>query len=443
MAQKYYNVKETAGKLGISEAEVKQMLDRRELYGYRDGADWKFKVEDIERKAKERQAEAPPPVEEDEGDVLLSEVELGQSDPGLSGTVIGVGKGKASAESDIQIGASDIQIGASDIQIGASDIQLADSDVGLAASDVRLAESDIKLVDSDVQLAAPKKAAPAKKDPVQAKVSQFEELDMTLDQDLSLEDSHVPISPATAKGGKKGTGDSAVDLSGKALDDDDLVLGGSGTGSDITIGGDSGISLVDPADSGLSLEEPLNLSSAGDESLELGEDDLLSYSAENSAAGLKSEDDFQLTPLEDAGDADDSESGSQVIALDVEGEGDDAATMIAGGGVAAMLDEDLSGESPLGLAPVPVGAGGRGLGLEAQPEGLALSTQVLQPAALLPEAPYTIWNVLGLLMCVLLLLLVGMMMYDVLRNVWSWDSQAHVQPINSSIINWLLNLFEK
>ncbi len=53
------------------------------------------------------------------------------------------------------------------------------------------------------------------------------------------------------------------------------MLGGSGTGSDITIGGDSGISLVDPADSGLSLEAPLNLAGAGEESLELGEDDLL------------------------------------------------------------------------------------------------------------------------------------------------------------------------
>ena len=46
-----------------------------------------------------------------------------------------------------------------------------------------------------------------------------------------------------------------VDLAseGEVLDDDDLVLGGSdsGSGSDITIAGDSGISLVDPNDSGL------------------------------------------------------------------------------------------------------------------------------------------------------------------------------------------------
>ena len=53
------------------------------------------------------------------------------------------------------------------------------------------------------------------------------------------------------------------------------MLGGSGIGSDVTIGGDSGISLVDPADSGMSLEQPLDLGGASAESLELGEDDML------------------------------------------------------------------------------------------------------------------------------------------------------------------------
>ena len=65
------------------------MLEHRELHGYRDGADWKFKVEDIDRLAKDAPP-AKPAVEDDGGDVLLSEVELGQSDPGLSGTVIGL-----------------------------------------------------------------------------------------------------------------------------------------------------------------------------------------------------------------------------------------------------------------------------------------------------------------------------------------------------------------
>ena len=123
-------------------------------------------------------------------------------------------------------------------------------------------------------------------------------------------------------------GGSAIDLSGKGLEDDDLVLGGSDKGSDVTIGGDSGISLVDPADSGLSLEQPLDLGGAGEESLELGEDDMLApgEAGGSSPAQVKTDDDFLLTPLEETSDTEESESGSQVIALDTEG--DEAATML-------------------------------------------------------------------------------------------------------------------
>ena len=290
MPPKYLNVKEAAQVVGVSEEEIKQMLERRELHGYRDGADWKFKVEDIERIAKEHAAGTSAPGGE-EGDVLFSEVEVGRADTGASGTVIGMeSAGKAAAESDIQ---------------------LADSNVTPAA-------------------AQPKPAAAGKdKAAGDSKASKFDELDLTLDQDLTLEDSNVASAAVP-----HASGDSAVDLSGKKLDDDDLVLGGSGAGSDITIGGDSGISLVDPADSGLSLEEPLNLGAGGEESLELGEDDMLSFSASTqSSPSVKTDDDFQLTPMPDT-EADESESGSQVIALDTEGEGDEGVTMIAGGGAA-------------------------------------------------------------------------------------------------------------
>ena len=58
MAQKYYNAAEAAKILGVSPAEINQMVLRRELYGYKDGADWKFKPEDIERVAAERGAAA-------------------------------------------------------------------------------------------------------------------------------------------------------------------------------------------------------------------------------------------------------------------------------------------------------------------------------------------------------------------------------------------------
>jgi hypothetical protein len=398
MAQKYYNVKGAAEAIGITEAEVKQLLERRELHGYRDGADWKFKSEDIERLAAEHKAKpaAAAAAEEGESDVLLSEVELGQSGPGLSGTVIGADKAKSPKEKE---------------------------------SDIKLAESDIRLGEEKPAPAGPRK------DDVASKVSQFEELDLTLDQDLTLEDSSVASTPPA----KPVKGDSAVDLSGKKLEDDDLVLGSGATGSDISIGGDSGISLVDPADSGLSLDAPLNLASPAEESLELGEDDLLSFSSDTGSA-LKSEDDFQLTPMEEVADGEESESGSQVIALDTEGEGDDAATMIASASsMSSMLDEDL------GTMPLAAGTGAAMLApgeaaLGSPGAALALDAGLAQSAIALPEAPYSIWNIIGLVLCSLLLILVGMMMYDLLRNMWSWQS---VHPVNSYLMDTVLSWFEK
>ncbi len=424
MAQKYYNAAEAAKILGVSPADVNEMVLRRELYGYRDGADWKFKPEDIERVAAERGAGGN---EEDSDNVLASEIELGQSDPGLSGTVIGADKSKTPAESDIH---------------------LVESDVKLAQGDTNV--SDLKLQGSDIDLAGSKPPA-AKGSGFGSKVSQFEDLDMTLDHDHTLEDSNVALSAGKPGAGKPAapgkpaaTGDSVVDLSGKKLDDDDLVLGGSGTGSDVSIGGDSGISLVDPADSGLSLEAPLNLSS-GEESLELGEDDLLGMASDVAAGPTpgKGDDDFQLTPMDDLSDGDDSESGSQVIALDTESEGDEAATMVASSAtpVAAMLDEDLGAEPA--LAAMPMAAASTDLGL-ASPDDLALGG-FGSAAAALPEAPYTIWNIVSLVFVSLLLILVGMMMYELLLNMWGFQSGKPIRPgpVDSWFMDTILGWFEK
>ena len=163
MAQKYFNTAEAAKLLGVSPADINEMIVRRELYGYRDGSDWKFKTEDVERVAAERGGG-----QDEGGDVLASEIELGQSDPGLSGTVIGSDKHQSAAESDIK---------------------LAESDVNLVPSSS--GGSDLNLMESGIDLASPKSAAEAKKPDVGSKVSQFEDLDMTLDHDLTLEDSNV------------------------------------------------------------------------------------------------------------------------------------------------------------------------------------------------------------------------------------------------------------
>jgi excisionase family DNA binding protein len=415
MTQKYYTVEETAKLLGVTPAEVNRLREQRELFGVNTGVSWKFKVEDVEKLARDRQSGDSA---DDQGsgdeDVLLSEAELGESDPSKSGTVIGSGRGLKPSESDIQ---------------------LAGSDVGLAGSSLDFVEGK------------PSAGGKAGKDKGDKPKSGGSALDLTLDEDLSLEDSQAAPADKPSSGGaaKSPSGGSAVDLAAK----DDDVLGGSGSGSDITIGGDSGISLVDPADSGLSLEDPLDLVAGGDESLELGEDDMLSM-GEGAEAGSpapgKTDDDFLLTPMEEEGGDADSESGSQVIALDTGAPADDsAATMIGSasspGGMAAMLDEEASPDGGMGFTPaqplslaVPGGAAPLGA-----PPAMMVDQASLAAGMALPEAPYSIWNILGLSACVIGLVMGGMMAFDLVRNMWSWDGPMN---INSSLMDTVLGWFE-
>lgn len=392
MAQKYYNSAETAKILGKTVDEVKKMLERRELHGYRDGADWKFKVEDIDRMAKS--AAPAKPADDEGGDVLLSEATLGQSDPGLSGTVIGMS--------------------------GASPI---------------VTDSDIRLAESDIQLGEPSKTpVPRKKGDSDVKGTKFEELDLGLADDLTLVDSTVAIDerPAAA------VSSSTVDLAGKESDDE-LVLGGSSApGSDVTIGGDSGISLVDPSDSGLSLETPINLGAVSDGSIKLAESDLLvagsDVAAGSSVSAIKADDEFLLTPLEEATDTEGSESGSQVIALEAEGPEPSAIGAGSGVSMASMLDEDLSAPPSLELGAAGPLAGAPVLG--GQPVALAEGAALIQPAASAAET-YTGLQIAGLAACTFVLLFVGMLMYDVLRNMWSWQG---AYSVNSALGDSLLNM---
>jgi excisionase family DNA binding protein len=380
MAQKYYNTAETAKILGKSVDDIRQMLEHRELHGYRDGADWKFKVEDIDRLAK---LSPPAKPADGAGDVLLSEVELGQSDTGLSGTVIGLNGGARSS---------------------------ADSDIALSA-----------LSDSS-------KAPAAKKPQSDLKAGKFEKLG--LDDDLTLSDSSIVVDDK-----KIGGGSSVIDLGGGASDDD-LVLGGSDASSDVTVGGDSGISLVDPADSGLSLETPVSLGPAAEESLELREDDMLAPEGKaGTDATLKTDDDFLLTPLEEASDAEDSASGSQVIALDAAG--DEAGATLGGGvSMAAMLDDDLGNQPVLDLGTGAPLAGAAVLGAPsgALADGVALG----QPVAFMAETPYTTGQIVFLSVCFVFLMLCGMMLYDLLRSMWSWEQPTW---LNSKLMDMILGWF--
>jgi len=123
MAKKYVTQEEAARILGVTVEQLAEMRMRQQIYGLKDGPNWKFKPEDVERvlrdrneKADEadqlaleeqRRKEQEQDADADSGEdvVLLSEFELGESGPSTSSTVIGKPvKGRDPGDSDIRLG---------------------------------------------------------------------------------------------------------------------------------------------------------------------------------------------------------------------------------------------------------------------------------------------------------------------------------------------------
>jgi hypothetical protein len=55
------------------------------------------------------------------------------------------------------------------------------------------------------------------------------------------------------------------------------------------------------------------------------------------------------------------------------------------------------------------------------PAGAAAQVYAAEP----PQTPYSIWNVLGLLLIIMFLSLSGIVMTDMLKNMWEWDEGGH------------------
>ncbi len=430
MAKKLIDQDEAAKMLGVSVEEINKMRDRKQLFPYRDGDVWKFKIEDIERAKQDMESGAADswtggmglaPAEPSGPDsVLLSEKELGLSPDSTSSTIIGKGGPHGPAtEGDIKLAGhkdpsqSDLTL-APDISGIGSDVKLV-----LSGSDVKQSEGkpDSKKGDSDKGVLDELKLEPTgsgKSGGSKAGGSGSGSFKLA-DEELLLADSSGTGSSKKGKTDSKKAG--ASDFS-RSLELDDDVLSAK-PDSDITRGAtDSGIHLIDPKDSGLSLEEPLVLSGgSAKELLELGEADVISLEETADMEGatqLKSDEDFLLTPVQETA-ADEGDSGSQVIALDSDEEMSSGAFTPATSGMVAMLEEDTGAEGPLGISPTGT--------LAAGPALIATSPQA-------PESPYTGWNVAGLVCCALLLLLTGMMMFDLTRNIWQWNG---VGKYNASI----------
>ncbi|HEX7376741.1 MAG TPA: helix-turn-helix domain-containing protein [Pirellulales bacterium] len=523
MARKLVPLDEAAKTLGISPDELNHMREGRQIYGYRDGASWKFKPEDVERLAQELAERGPTAASDsssmaldlDESDddgediVLLNEDDLGGLASGSSTVIGGPAHMQSPEDSDIKLGtASGIEmVGAGGSStVLAANIGKSDSNVSIRLADESGPVSDVLPVDSSNVLSSA--LAPSGSDSKKKGGSDVALLteatagagldsagELALGSDLGLGSELTlaaggssgkivdggPGSDLTlAVGGSSGkivdggpgsdltlatggssakiAGDTGSDLTLGGDDDDVFSLhdsgsairladepsgGSSGPGSDITISpGDSGINLIDPSDSGISLEEPLELSSADDDESSF---DLSSDSSSGDSSGtlgdsadfdsdavmeLQSEDEFLLTPLEESMDDESQDSGSQVIALDSDTDFDDATPTVMGSadafGGAGLLEADDAG-GPAGFGADLGAAVAVAPGLAVAPGGMMMAPTV--------QARYGAFDMVLLSMGVLMLAVGGMMSYDLMRNMWSWEG---AYSANSAIMDQIL-----
>ncbi len=417
----YVSLDEAAKILGVSSDELVEMRSRGEIFGYRDGKSWKFKNEEIQRVQSELGGDA---LDEEAGgsSILISERQVGPS--GNKGPTIG--------KPGSNPGASDLSLG-SDLNL-VSDDEAMGSDVALvpdpkSGSGVRLvnrkpgtpeesknALSDIKLQSdggsgSEVELGS----------------------DLNLAGDVSPEKSGLDlmgsdsnIIPGSGSSGSLGLG---ADLELESDDEDDLVLGSD---SGVGLASESGINLMSPSDSGLSLEdEPLDLAGTGISGLDLGGEVAGgSGSGVGSASGVsglgsgalidfQQGEEFQLTPSSGGIEVDD-DSGSQVIELE---DSTEFGSIPAGGGMGGFDPIDEQG-----------GFGGDGFGDEAALAGGTLAAGAAMRGV--PETPYGTLDVVLLLGILLLMGMGGILVTDLMRNMWNWEGQ---NDYTSSLTSMLVN----
>lgn len=371
MSGNFVLLEEAAQLLGITPDALVEMRSRGEIRGFREGSSWKFKTEDIQQVIRNR---------EDAGNSDIgSDISL-VADPGSG---------------------SDVKLVA-----GRSGVNVGDSGVG---SDITLDSSiKIDLDGSDL--------------PLDSAGGSDLELSMSESSDV-LEASDLKLSQPSAAAGKIVTGDSDADIGSdlELADDDDLVLGGGG--SDLALAKDSGLNLMSPSDSGISLEDaPLDLAAnSGISGLDLATDVAPKKGASASGSGslvdFQQDEEFQLSPS--SGDMEiEEDSGSQVIELEDSSDFGDA------GAVA------LPGDMGMNMA---AGSGGFG-GFDDGSAIAAVGGGVAPVAMASPEVPIGIWQVLTLLTTLLLMCMSGILVTDIVRNMWSWNGSSDMTSGFTSMI---------
>ncbi len=474
-------MEEAARLLGISIDRLTEMRANNEIFGYRDGPNWKFKMTEVERVADDlgislgggdaldeplaREGSQGFQISDSDKELFVEGLsgdsgsmdftdELGfsklpeKSGKGLtddynemesvewmedsSTEIFSSGKDKSSG-ADASSGLSDIFSEPESIELELADSGLLggsssvkgkfrddapiipseenvtddEEDLSFGASSIRLASgSSHKLMGSadsgnddsvfDDDLADENKSP--------------SDTGKMLGDDLSFSEDDLFSDELSLSNDSSGSG-----LSSDFTDSGDLVLDDSDSSSEIKLEG-SGIDLS-ANDSGIRLAGDSDIGGGSDiYSLELpeDEDDLVVVDSAN-------DDEFNLTPLADPLEEDES-TGSQVIALeDSEIYADESSEGLMADdefvAEPAMFDDPLGGGFDAGYAPGFAAAGVGGV-------------------AATPEAPYNIWHITSLALVAVLLSLGAMVGYGVCQNMWMPDDQI----IGRSVLNFFLRM---
>jgi hypothetical protein len=389
--------------------------------------------------------------------ILLSDETLGASNAAPPSTIIGKSE-LAMEDADLELvtEGDDLDSRGSDVRLaaGASDVLSA----GVAGSGVlddevkesshasafeKLEELEIDLAAESSRILSPEDAAHVRKGASASAQQQAKDgdSDLTLGE-LEIEAADEGTDPVPDELEKKDKSKKAAAAASSdlelATDEDDFVLADAG-GSDITLdSGDSGINLISPSDSGLALDdiplemggsailESLNLGSPdpGESEISLVGSDIAEQPARPApkakpAAALQTDDDFRLTPLGET--EDDGDSSSQVIALDADMDdlGGPAAGILGDDAFAEVAEDDMALTEDYGAT---------------DDAGLAVSGY----APVAREGEYTMFNILALGSCFVLLMFGVTVMMDMIRNIWGWNENL---ALNDSLLNSLLGLF--
>jgi excisionase family DNA binding protein len=264
-------------------------------------------------------------------------------------------------------------------------------------------------------------------------------------------DSGSVLGSGSGKGSGSGSKGSRLDFDDALGDDDDLVIADDeddlvlgGSASDVSVSGDSGINLMSPSDSGLSLEsEPLDLAGSSISALDLGGEigsgtgSGISGSAKSgrgSAIDFTGDEDFRLSPSGLGIDAD-GDSNSQVIEIE-------DSSAFADADAFSDADAFAQGDAFAEVAPDEGGFGDEAVVAdgydESGDEGMAAPSGAAgRGYAPVYEVPFSIFQVGMLLLTLMIMSVGGMLMTDLLRNMWAY---TEIAPPVSSLTDSLIDL---